>query len=111
MGEEELKGKALADDDNKEDEENENDEEEMEIPATVSFPRSSQRQPPLPPLKVEVEDKGGSGSQHMWQVYALGGFLIVRWLWARWQERRARGRNEGDDNNNLDGSANHRPDF
>lgn len=22
------------------------------------------------------------------QVYALGGFLVLKWIWARWQERR-----------------------
>jgi len=24
------------------------------------------------------------------QVYALGGFIILRWAWAKWQERKAK---------------------
>ncbi|KAF8403195.1 hypothetical protein HHK36_011294 [Tetracentron sinense] len=45
----------------------------------------------IPPLKLEVEESAqGMSPGNMWQVYALGGFMILRWLWARWNERRAK---------------------
>ncbi|KAF9591739.1 hypothetical protein IFM89_006085 [Coptis chinensis] len=42
----------------------------------------------FPGLKLEG-DEGQQGGGNMWQVYALGGFLVGRWLWARWNERKA----------------------
>ncbi|KAB1225311.1 hypothetical protein CJ030_MR1G015631 [Morella rubra] len=44
------------------------------------------------PVTIEAEESSAKTSNPviLWQVYALGGFLVVRWIWARWQERRAR---------------------
>uniref|UniRef100_A0A1J3DBW6 Uncharacterized protein n=1 Tax=Noccaea caerulescens TaxID=107243 RepID=A0A1J3DBW6_NOCCA len=57
---------------------------------TVSFPYN----PPTntEPLKVEAEVSSGktSNSLVIWQVYALGGFLVLKWAWARWNERNER---------------------
>lgn len=37
------------------------------------------------------------------QVYALGGFLVLKWIWARWQERRRdQNEDENDDENDDD---------
>ncbi|KAL5716768.1 hypothetical protein ACHQM5_009891 [Ranunculus cassubicifolius] len=45
----------------------------------------------FPSVKLEGEEfeEANSGPQNMWQVYALGTFMIGRWLWARWNERKA----------------------
>ncbi|XP_010553477.1 PREDICTED: uncharacterized protein LOC104823559 [Tarenaya hassleriana] len=69
--------------------------------ARVSFPYSHPKF--VEPLEAEAEFSSGrtSNSVVLWQVYALGGFLVLRWVWARWNERKER-RNkkdkpEGDD--------------
>ncbi|KAI6669247.1 hypothetical protein NL676_004132 [Syzygium grande] len=61
-----------------------------EKPDVVRFPHKSSEPPP--PLKLEVEEEPGKTSNPviLWQVYALGGFLILKWVWGRWQERKAR---------------------
>ncbi|XP_030439907.1 uncharacterized protein LOC115661849 [Syzygium oleosum] len=61
-----------------------------EKPDVVRFPHKSLEPPP--PLKLEVEEESGKTSNPviLWQVYALGGFLILKWVWGRWQERKAR---------------------
>ncbi|KAI4385759.1 hypothetical protein MLD38_003752 [Melastoma candidum] len=71
------------------------DEEEVEkSPGLVRFTRRKEiENPTSTQLKVEVEeDQSGKTSNPLvlWQVYALGGFLILRWVWGRWQERKAR---------------------
>ncbi|KFK34476.1 hypothetical protein AALP_AA5G150500 [Arabis alpina] len=67
---------------------------------TVSFPYN----PPTnaEPLKVEAEPSSGKTSNPLiiWQVYALGGFLVLKWAWARWNERKA---TDKDDQENDDG--------
>ncbi|KAK3035279.1 hypothetical protein RJ639_034802 [Escallonia herrerae] len=51
----------------------------------VKFIRST-----VPPLKLEAENEGRETNPALlWQVYAVGGFFILRWAWARWNERRA----------------------
>lgn len=30
----------------------------------------------------------------VFQVYALGGFMVLKWMWARWRERNTGGRSE-----------------
>ncbi|KAL6570546.1 hypothetical protein OROGR_000096 [Orobanche gracilis] len=55
-------------------------------PDYVKFPR-----PNLDPIKLESEaDIAGQTTNPLilWQVYALGGFLVVRWAWMRWNERK-----------------------
>ncbi|KAK1276070.1 hypothetical protein QJS04_geneDACA010061 [Acorus gramineus] len=44
----------------------------------------------LPSLRIESEETDSMNPQNLWQVYAVGGFLVLRWLWARWQERKGR---------------------
>ncbi|WOL11901.1 hypothetical protein Cni_G20665 [Canna indica] len=68
-------------------------------PAMVTFPDAARRRAQSfpPPLKLETEESADDTNSHnMWQVYALGGFLILRWIWSRWRERKNRGEsNEG----------------
>eukprot|EP00246_Nothoceros_aenigmaticus_P004992 TRINITY_DN16797_c0_g1_i1.p1 TRINITY_DN16797_c0_g1~~TRINITY_DN16797_c0_g1_i1.p1 ORF type:complete len:105 (-),score=20.85 TRINITY_DN16797_c0_g1_i1:304-618(-) len=49
---------------------------------------------PVPKLRKKLElstdDDRGSTPSRMWQVYALAGFMIGRWVWARVKERRVR---------------------
>ncbi|KAJ8759139.1 hypothetical protein K2173_004146 [Erythroxylum novogranatense] len=74
-------------------------EDEYRKPNTVSFPNPR----PILPLPLDVESEESSGRTHnpvvIWQVYALGGFFILKWAWARWQERKDRARKESDDGN------------
>ncbi|KAK2634170.1 hypothetical protein Ddye_028962 [Dipteronia dyeriana] len=54
-------------------------------------------------LDFQAEEPAGSTSNHivLWQVYALGGFLVLRWVWARWKERKGRdAKNDSSDDNN-----------
>ncbi|KAL0714206.1 hypothetical protein Bca4012_021185 [Brassica carinata] len=75
----------------------------------VSFPYN----PPnsTEPLKVEAEPSSGSTSNSLviWQVYALGGFLVLKWAWARWNERNATSdkKDDGDDDDDDDDQAPH----
>ncbi|KAL1199854.1 hypothetical protein V5N11_013109 [Cardamine amara subsp. amara] len=57
---------------------------------TVSFPYNPPKN--AEPLKHEAEVSSGrtSNSVVLWQVYALGGFLVLKWAWARWNERNER---------------------
>ncbi|KAF2318422.1 hypothetical protein GH714_007112 [Hevea brasiliensis] len=52
-----------------------------------------------PSLDVELEES--SGRTHnpvvIWQVYALGGFIILKWVWARWKERKERAKKASSD--------------
>ncbi|KAH7680558.1 hypothetical protein IHE45_05G000700 [Dioscorea alata] len=68
-------------------------------PSRVTFPDAALRMsgssttPPL--LKLQVEESSESmNPNNMWQVYALGGFMVLRWMWARWRERNTGGRSE-----------------
>ncbi|XP_043723284.1 uncharacterized protein LOC122670466 [Telopea speciosissima] len=61
-------------------------ESEAKKPDVVRFPDTRRD---IPPLKLEVEEsEQGMDPRNMWQVYALGGFLILKWILARWNERR-----------------------
>ncbi|XP_059628404.1 uncharacterized protein LOC132271136 [Cornus florida] len=52
----------------------------------VKFPDT---RPEIPPLKLEAEEgEQNTNPVVLWQVYAVGGFFILKWLWARWNERR-----------------------
>ncbi|KAL2554784.1 hypothetical protein Fot_08403 [Forsythia ovata] len=60
--------------------------EDESKPAVVNFPRQT-----LAPLKLEAEAEGGEQNTNpviLWQVYAIGGFFILRWAWKRWNERK-----------------------
>ncbi|XAR72170.1 hypothetical protein NMG60_11018719 [Bertholletia excelsa] len=61
-------------------------EEEEKKPVVARFPRS---QPEIPSLKLEAEGSEQSTNPIvLWQVYAIGGFFILRWALARWKERK-----------------------
>ncbi|KAJ4978564.1 hypothetical protein NE237_009344 [Protea cynaroides] len=61
------------------------EESEAKKPSVVRFPDTRGH---IPPLKLEVEEsEQGKAPGNSWQVYALGGFLILNWIWARWKER------------------------
>ncbi|KAG2257768.1 hypothetical protein Bca52824_077062 [Brassica carinata] len=65
--------------------------------STVSFPYNPPKS--TEPLKLEAEPSSGSTSNSLviWQVYALGGFLVLKWAWARWNERNATSDKKEDD--------------
>ncbi|XWS75259.1 hypothetical protein CRYUN_Cryun01aG0070700 [Craigia yunnanensis] len=53
-----------------------------------------------PPLEFEAEECVGRTSNPivLWQVYAIGGFFLLKWIWARWKERKEMGsKKESDD--------------
>ncbi|TXG49375.1 hypothetical protein EZV62_025250 [Acer yangbiense] len=70
-------------------------------PNLARFPDSIGPRIP-PPLDFEAEEPAGRTSNPivLWQVYALGGFLVLRWVWARWKERKERdAKNDSSDDN------------
>ncbi|KAF5794535.1 hypothetical protein HanXRQr2_Chr08g0329161 [Helianthus annuus] len=57
-------------------------------PATVRF--SDARPTTVAPLKLEAEEvEKDTNPVFLWQVYAIGGFFVLRWVLARWNERKA----------------------
>nr|XP_009404805.1 PREDICTED: uncharacterized protein LOC103988035 [Musa acuminata subsp. malaccensis] len=67
--------------------------------AMVTFPDAARRRAQSfpPPLKLECEDSTEDmNPRNLWQVYALGGFMISKWIWARWRERNNRGTSDED---------------
>ncbi|XP_023762673.1 uncharacterized protein LOC111911121 [Lactuca sativa] len=63
-------------------------EPEASKPVVVRFPDA--RTTTVPPLKVEAEElEQDTNPVVLWQVYAIGGFFVLRWVLARWKERRA----------------------
>ncbi|CAL9118068.1 unnamed protein product [Musa textilis] len=65
----------------------------------VTFPDAARRRAQSfpPPLRLDGEESTEDMSHgNMWQVYALGGFMILRWIWAHWRERRDRGKSNED---------------
>ncbi|KAH7420801.1 hypothetical protein KP509_13G023400 [Ceratopteris richardii] len=58
--------------------------EAIKGPATVHFRRVIDE---TQAISYTVEDLTDQGSRNLWQVYAVGAFMIVRWLWARWGKR------------------------
>ncbi|KAL8518140.1 hypothetical protein ACS0TY_009480 [Phlomoides rotata] len=65
---------------------------EDETPSVVTFPRQS-----FEPVKLEAEADDGQKSTNpmlLWQVYAIGGFLVLRWGWTRWNERKGKKKSE-----------------
>ncbi|KAI5344291.1 hypothetical protein PRUPE_2G091100 [Prunus persica] len=72
-------------------------ESKTQKPDTVRFPKAQLVVPP--PVAVENEEPSTKTSNPiiLWQVYAIGGFLVLRWIWARWNERRDRKEGSSDD--------------
>ncbi|XP_050385581.1 uncharacterized protein LOC126802083 [Argentina anserina] len=66
---------------------------------TVRFPKA---QPVVPTVASEVEEPMSKTSNPIlvWQVYALGGFLVLKWIWGKYQERKGQkddGKESSDD--------------
>ncbi|CAI9091252.1 OLC1v1026223C1 [Oldenlandia corymbosa var. corymbosa] len=56
-------------------------------PSVVRFPQPPQEES-FPSLKVEGDEVQETSPSTLWQVYALGGFLVLSWAWKRWNERK-----------------------
>ncbi|KAJ9553739.1 hypothetical protein OSB04_017784 [Centaurea solstitialis] len=56
-------------------------------PVTVRFPEAPTTTV-APPLKEEVVERDRKPVV-LWQVYAIGGFFILKWALGRWKEHRA----------------------
>ncbi|KAE8713870.1 putative Aspartate/glutamate/uridylate kinase family protein [Hibiscus syriacus] len=67
-------------------------EEEIEILKPSSLFLGNRRKIPGP-LEFEAEECLGRTSNPivLWQVYAIGGIFLVKWIWARWKERKEMG--------------------
>nr|CAA56654.1 E24 ASN [Spinacia oleracea] len=64
-------------------------------PDVVRFPAT---QPEVAPLKLENEDaQEDTNPLILWQIYALGGFIVLKWAWGKWQERKANNGSSGED--------------
>ncbi|KAI7730049.1 hypothetical protein M8C21_020000 [Ambrosia artemisiifolia] len=70
------------------------DAAEESKPVTVKF--SDARPNTVAPLKVEAEEKD-TNPVFIWQVYAIGGFFILRWVLTRWNERKANKKSSKED--------------
>ncbi|XP_031278575.1 uncharacterized protein LOC116137031 [Pistacia vera] len=79
-------------------------------PSLVRFPDSARQIIPAR-LEFEAEEPAGRTSNPvvLWQVYALGGFLVLRWVWARWKERKeqAAKKDSSDDNDDTPADDDH----
>ncbi|XP_037495047.1 uncharacterized protein LOC105648357 isoform X2 [Jatropha curcas] len=78
-------------------------EETSQKPDVVRFADPKPVTPP--PLKLYNEElEKRSHPLILFPVYALGGFLILKWVWARLKERNERAKKEssGDDNRSSD---------
>ncbi|CAN0910593.1 hypothetical protein LINGRAHAP2_LOCUS26379 [Linum grandiflorum] len=65
-------------------------EKESQTPKStvVRFPNPRSVLPP--PIEAEGEDRGTHNPVVIWQVYAIGGFLVLKWVWTKWNERNER---------------------
>ncbi|KAL8145926.1 hypothetical protein AgCh_003888 [Apium graveolens] len=63
-------------------------------PVVAAFPNKQT----VPPLKFEAEDlERTTNPAVVWQVYAIGGFFVLKWAWARYNERRAKKKTNDED--------------
>ncbi|CAH9113530.1 unnamed protein product [Cuscuta epithymum] len=61
---------------------------EEEKPSVVKFPKAE-----FPSLKLESqESETDTNPVVLWQVYAIGGFFVLKWAWSRWNERKLKKR-------------------
>nr|XP_043632903.1 uncharacterized protein LOC122604068 [Erigeron canadensis] len=64
--------------------------------ATVTYPDG--RSKTVGSLKLESEDmEKDTNPAVLWQVYAIGGILILKWAWGQWNERRDRKKPSNED--------------
>ncbi|KAL2944336.1 Undecaprenyl-diphosphatase [Bienertia sinuspersici] len=61
-------------------------------PDAVKLPR---KQVEIPSVKLDSEDvQEDTNPLILWQVYALGGFILLKWAWGKWQERKGKAKND-----------------
>ncbi|CAN1171993.1 hypothetical protein LINPERHAP2_LOCUS29916 [Linum perenne] len=88
-------------------------EKEIETPkpSVVRFPNARS----VVPLPMEVEIEESSHKTHnpviIWQVYAMGGFLILKWVWARWNERKERAKKGSSSSSSTSTEENQSPEY
>ncbi|RLN23241.1 uncharacterized protein C2845_PM07G35920 [Panicum miliaceum] len=76
-------------------------------PSTVRFFPDAERQKArqAPPIKLEEEEgappppatEEEMAPRNLWQVYALGAFIVLRWAWAKWKENQDRNDSDSPD--------------
>ncbi|XP_071734620.1 uncharacterized protein [Rutidosis leptorrhynchoides] len=72
---------------------------------TVTYPND--RTKTVSPLKLESEDaEKKTNPVILWQVYAIGGFFILKWAWGRWNECRERKKPSNEDPPSSEPTAN-----
>ncbi|KAK9064041.1 hypothetical protein SSX86_017913 [Deinandra increscens subsp. villosa] len=65
-------------------------------PVVVRFPDAHPTT--VEPLKLQAEEmERDTNPVFLWQVYAIGGFFVLRWVLARWKERRASKKSSDED--------------
>ncbi|KAI8539709.1 hypothetical protein RHMOL_Rhmol09G0204300 [Rhododendron molle] len=70
--------------------------EEGKKPVVVKVPNPKTTD--LPSLKLEGEEcDRNTNPIVLWQVYAIGGFFVLNWVFARWKERRAKKKSSDDE--------------
>ncbi|XP_039685784.1 uncharacterized protein [Medicago truncatula] len=76
----------------------------QEGPNVVTFPKTQLAVVSEQPLQAEsqISSTKTSNPLILYQVYAVGAFFISRWIWARWNERKARGRSSDEDGDGDD---------
>ncbi|KAL8136557.1 hypothetical protein V2J09_002558 [Rumex salicifolius] len=78
------------------------EEEDSRTSAKPDVVKFRMRESQAEPLKLESEEpEQNSNPVVLWQVYALGGFILVKWAWAKWQERKANAK-KGDSDSTED---------
>ncbi|XP_027367405.1 uncharacterized protein LOC113873473 [Abrus precatorius] len=68
-------------------------------PNVVRFPKTQVVVPPSLEAEPDADQSSTKTSNPiiLWQVYVLGGIIISRWIWARWNERKGGGRPPNDE--------------
>ncbi|CDO99845.1 unnamed protein product [Coffea canephora] len=59
-------------------------------PSVVKFGRPSEATLPSVKLEADEVEERNTNPVVLWQVYAIGGLLVLRWAWTRWNERKER---------------------
>ncbi|CAD6227903.1 unnamed protein product [Miscanthus lutarioriparius] len=69
-------------------------------PSTVRFFPDAERHKARQPPSIKLEEEEGvpppptteeeMAPRNLWQVYALGAFIVLRWAWAKWKENQDR---------------------
>ncbi|CAN1318920.1 hypothetical protein LINPERPRIM_LOCUS31020 [Linum perenne] len=63
-----------------------------------------------PPLQLEVDQPSQALVTYS-VVYAMGGFLILKWVWARWNERKERAKKGSSSSSSTSTEENQSPEY